>query len=228
MRNGILTPPAVIALDCDGVILDSVDVKTQAFAAVAETFGEGAPERMVEYHLLHGGVSRQFKFTWLYRELTGQAIPSSELNTLCRRFAEYCHEGVMNAPFIPGAMDFIQAVSGILPLHVVSGTPEIELRTIFNSRGLSPYFQSLRGTPPEKSSLLKNLVKDSGLPPEKILMVGDSVTDLEAAEAAGTQFYGIGKNMEGCGWPVAPNLHGLAERIGLAHEEPKGVTGMYS
>lgn len=215
MCNAFLTPPALIALDCDGVILDSVDVKTQAFAAVAETFGEGASERMVEYHLLHGGVSRQFKFSWLYRELTGQTIPFTDLNTLCRRFAEYCHEGVMNAPFIPGAIEFIQTASAILPLHVVSGTPEVELRTIFNKRGLSSYFQSLRGTPPEKISLLKTLVKDSGLPPEKVLMVGDSATDLEAAKAAGTQFFGIGREMVGCGWPVTPNLHGLAERIGL-------------
>lgn len=216
MHNAFLTPPALIALDCDGVILDSVDVKTRAFAAVAETFGAGAPERMVEYHLLHGGVSRQSKFTWLYRELNGQTIPPSELNILCERFAEYCREGVMNAPLIPGAMDFIQSASGILPLHVVSGTPEVELRAIFDFRGLSSYFRSIRGTPPEKIAMLKSLVKESGLSPERILMIGDSVTDLEAAEAAGTLFFGIGLDMEGCGWPVAPDLLGLAERIGLA------------
>ena len=47
-----------LVFDCDGVILDSVPVKTRAFARLAEPYGEEARDRFVMYHTVHGGVSR--------------------------------------------------------------------------------------------------------------------------------------------------------------------------
>ena len=46
---------SLIVFDCDGVILESVDAKTKAFAQVAEPLGAEARDRLVLYHTLHGG-----------------------------------------------------------------------------------------------------------------------------------------------------------------------------
>ena len=70
---------SLIVFDCDGVILESVDAKTKAFAQVAEPLGAEARDRLVLYHTLHGGVSRREKFAWLYREVFHREITHEEM-----------------------------------------------------------------------------------------------------------------------------------------------------
>ena len=83
-----------LAFDCDGVLLDSVPVKTRAFARIAEPYGAEARDRFVMYHTVHGGVSRYKKFEWFYREVLGREITPEESAELGRRFAEYSLEEV--------------------------------------------------------------------------------------------------------------------------------------
>ena len=60
---------SLIVFDCDGVILESVDAKTQAFARIGAEFGEEARDRLVAYHAMYGGVSRYKKFEWMFQEV---------------------------------------------------------------------------------------------------------------------------------------------------------------
>ncbi len=48
--------------DCDGVLIDSNRVKSNAFFAAGLLYGEEAAHRLVEYHRSSGGVSRYKKF----------------------------------------------------------------------------------------------------------------------------------------------------------------------
>ena len=50
-----------IIFDYDGVISESVNVKTQAFAKIYECFGSDVVEQVVKHHLANGGVSRYNK-----------------------------------------------------------------------------------------------------------------------------------------------------------------------
>ena len=94
-----------IVFDCDGVILDSVPVKTRAFARIAAPYGQEAQDRFVMYHSLHGGVSRYRKFEWLYNEVLGREITQDESERLGRLFAEYSLDEVRRFPLIPGLKD---------------------------------------------------------------------------------------------------------------------------
>ncbi|MCX5934210.1 MAG: hypothetical protein NTU99_05390, partial [Pseudanabaena sp. LacPavin_0818_WC45_MAG_42_6] len=47
-----------IVFDFDGVLVESVDVKTQAFGTLYAEYGDLIVEQVKAYHLLHGGVSR--------------------------------------------------------------------------------------------------------------------------------------------------------------------------
>ena len=60
-----------LVFDCDGVLLDSVPAKTQAFARLARPYGQEAEKRFVQFHQSHGGVSRYEKFAWFFREILG-------------------------------------------------------------------------------------------------------------------------------------------------------------
>ena len=52
-----------IVFDCDGVILDSNSMKTQAFAKAINGEPQEKINLLLLYHKEHGGVSRYHKFT---------------------------------------------------------------------------------------------------------------------------------------------------------------------
>lgn len=203
----------IIVLDCDGVILDSVSVKTEAFVRLVREHGEDATKKMLYYHLNNGGVSRFEKFAWFYRKVLDREITGEESNEMNRRFTDYCLDGVMNAAFVPGALEFITAYHKRIPLYVASGTPQEELRKVFIARDLAGYFKGVYGTPPAKAAILARIIRDARVSPKETLMVGDSSTDLEAAESVGSLFYGCGNGFSASKWSWSKNLNGLKPYI---------------
>ncbi len=175
-----------LVFDCDGVILDSVPVKTRAFARLAEPFGPEARDRFVMYHTVHGGVSRYKKFEWFFREVLEREISEEESAQWGRLFAQYALDEVRRCPLIPGVRDVLETWSGRLPLYVCSGAPEEELERI---------------------------IRDAGVEAENTLMVCDAVTDRDAAEHAGALFYGVGRELRGGPFPWGADLTGLNDWI---------------
>ena len=50
--------PKVIFLDFDGVICESCEIKNQAYYNSYIKFGPEIAQKALDYHLMHGGVSR--------------------------------------------------------------------------------------------------------------------------------------------------------------------------
>ena len=205
---------ALLVFDCDGVILVSVDAKTQAFARTAERYGPEARDRLTLFHHLNGGVSRQEKFAWLFREVLGREITPAEMTELCAEFARHAVDNVLNAPLVPGALDVLERWNGRVPMYVCSGTPTEELRSILEKRGLARYFAGIYGTPPAKAERLAMIVREAGADPAETVMVGDSGTDMLAAEQVGTLFYGRGRDFAGSGHAWGEDLSGLNQWLG--------------
>ena len=206
-------------LDCDGVILESVEVKTKTFAALVEEHGPEARDRFIRYVLENGGVGRYDKLAWFHREVLHRPFTETEWNRLNHRFTRLCYEAVIRSPFVPGAIEFIEQWHNRLPLFVASGTPHDELVAIFEARNLTRYFKGVYGTPPAKTELLKRSIQSAGVPPARTLMVGDSYTEREAAEIVGTQFYGRGPQFAQTEWPWAEDLTRLGDFIAERNEE---------
>jgi HAD superfamily hydrolase (TIGR01549 family) len=200
-----------IVFDCDGVILESVPVKTRAFARIAEPYGSEAVDRLIMYHKAHGGVSRYRKFEWLHREVLGREITQEELERLGRKYAEIAFEEVCRCDLVPGIEDVLMRWKGRVPMYVCSGAPHEELNVILQRRGLHQYFAGVYGSPPAKTQLLRGILKEAGVDPATVVMVGDSVTDLNAAESVGTRFYGRGDELRGGSFPWGEDLAGLNE-----------------
>lgn len=183
----------LVIFDFDGVLAETVEVKTRAFAALArELGGEAAAQALTRYHRAHGGVSRVKKFEWLFAEVLGQPLSQERLADLCARFAALVAERMVAEPMVPGAREALTILHGRVPLAVASGMPHEELGHILEKRGLAPFFFAFRGTPPAKADLVADLVHKAHVQPARALMVGDSVTDLEAARLSGCAFYGRG------------------------------------
>ena len=202
-----------MVFDCDGVILDSVDVKTRAFGQIVEEHGPEAVARMNEYHLANGGVSRFKKFEWFYREVLAREITQNELKTLGDRFSQLAFDGVMNAPMVAGAFECIKKLHNQIPLYVASGAPQDELTVVLEARNLTSFFKGVCGTPPNKTELLRRIIEKAGIAPKDTLMVGDSSTDLDAAQSCGARFFGIGVDFAATRWPFGLDCTFLAQWI---------------
>jgi phosphoglycolate phosphatase-like HAD superfamily hydrolase len=203
----------LVVFDCDGVLLESVEVKTRAFARTVEEHGPAAVGRMLEYHAAHGGVSRFRKFEWFCTEVLGRPARQEDLQAMGERFARLAFEEVMAAPCVPGALETVEALHGRVPLYVASGAPHDELNTVLSARGLAARFDGVFGSPPHKTQLLADILERTGAAATRTVMVGDSSTDLEAATACGTLFFGRGTVFAGSGHPWAADLHPLKDHL---------------
>lgn len=179
-----------IVFDFDGVLVESVDLKTWAFAELYQPYGEGLVAQVVDYHLAHGGVSRYEKFRYFHRELLGvELLPEAEA-LLGDRFSQLVEDAVVASPWVPGAHDFLEAHHKVMPLYVASGTPDEELKRIVAQRQMAFFFRATFGTPARKGEILRRIVAEGGFAPSRVLMIGDAMTDFDGAQEAGTAFLG--------------------------------------
>lgn len=178
-----------LILDFDGVILESNNLKTAAFAHVFARFPEHAAD-MMAYHHAHVSESRFVKFRHLVSERLGRAPDDPLVGELADRFSAEMQRQLTSCAFVPGAEAFLQTVRGRLPVFLASVTPQAELDAILNARGLTPYFTQVYGCPPwTKPRAVAAVVTASG-GPDGLLLIGDSAGDQRAAAANGIEFLG--------------------------------------
>lgn len=175
-----------VVFDFDGVVLESADVKTDAFCELYVAHGDEIVQRVREHHLANLGISRFKKFEWIAQHLLGRTITEAESAELGRRFSDLALAKVLAAPFVHGAEEALGALT--LPMFVASGTPHDELVMIVGHRGLAPRFREVHGAPAEKPVILRDLMARHGFAPDQVLFIGDGMTDYKAAVAAGVQF----------------------------------------
>lgn len=181
---------AVALFDFDGVIVDSAEIKVRGFVDCFPAEPPEVQEAIRQYTSLHGGVSRFAKFRHIYDTILREALPSETLDELCLRYSRLVVEQVRRAPFVPGARELITAIHRSTECHVVSGTPEIELRQLVVDRGISHMFRNVVGSPTPKTRLTADIVGQCPHP-EDVVFLGDSITDYDAARHAGIAFLGV-------------------------------------
>lgn len=178
-----------IIFDFDGVILESVEVKTRAFAELFSDCPQQVDE-IVSFHLANGGMNRFNKFEHIYRNILHRPLEPATRQRLGERFAELVFDQVCNAPFVAGAEEFLNRYCRRLPLFVVSATPQDELRAIITARNMEPFFAGVLGAPTSKADNIRTIMADSRFQPAELLFVGDALADYEGARATGVPFVG--------------------------------------
>jgi len=177
--------------DFDGVLADSLEVKTGAFARLFEPFGPEIVNLVMDHHRRHGGMTRVDKFRHYYAEFLRQPLDEAGLADLCQRFAQLVVDEVVAAPEIPGVEAFVQAHFEKLPCFIISAAPEAELREIVRRRGGTRYFREVRGAPSSKKENLELMLETYGFEPDRCWFFGDAESDYRAAAACGVRFLGI-------------------------------------
>lgn len=181
----------VIIYDFDGVICDSVNVKTDAFAEMYLPYGDHIVSQVVNYHLLNGGVSRFEKFKYFHNKLLGIEIDNEQVIQMAEQFASLVMHKVIVSEFIPGSFEFIKNQSENYLQFVCTGTPEPEILEILKQRNMSKYFKGIYGSPERKPGIIKRIASEFNLSAEEMIFFGDSMTDYDAALEMNVDFIGI-------------------------------------
>ena len=126
----LLSSVDVFIFDCDGVILDSNQVKTQAFYRAALPYGETVAQSLVDYHIQNGGISRYRKFEYFLQNIIGVGIDQKPLNELLSTYGAHVREGLLNCTIAPGLQELRQALPYTCWL-VASGGDQAELHDVF-------------------------------------------------------------------------------------------------
>jgi HAD superfamily hydrolase (TIGR01549 family) len=190
-----------IFFDFDGVLADSVEVKTRAFARLFEPYGPEIVSKVVEHHRRKGGMTRANKFRYYYREFLRKPLDEDELKRICGEFSRLVVEEVISAPEIPGAEEFLKKWHKLVPCFLVSATPDEEITRIAVQRDIKDYFREILGSLRSKKENVDLLLKQYDLNPQKCIFFGDAESDYKAATACRVNFIGIVPG------PQAPLLH---------------------
>lgn len=177
-----------IIFDFDGVLVESVDVKTKAFAQLYGAHGPEIVDRVVRHHLQNGGMSRFDKFRHYHQNFLRIPYDDDIGRELGQQFGELVEEKVVNSDFVPGAVKFLDEFSNRLNLFVASGTPHDELARIISKRKMSSYFQGIYGSPSTKTTIVNTVIKKYNYERNRVLMVGDALADYEAAKHSNIDF----------------------------------------
>jgi phosphoglycolate phosphatase-like HAD superfamily hydrolase len=177
----------LIILDFDGVIIESNDIKTQAFEKVFSQFPQ-YKDVLMQFHYENISVSRVEKFNYL-ATLMGRGTDSKLKADIASNFSRYVLEDILKVPLVKGAERFLKMFKSQMPLYLASVTPANELNEILEKRGLLHWFDGVYGCPPwTKTNAIRDILLRNSIIPKNSLLIGDSVGDQRAALDAGVQF----------------------------------------
>lgn len=184
-----LTQYQTLVFDCDGVVLNSNQLKIQAYFDVAIKFGanQAQAQALVEHHVLLGGISRYPKFEYFLREILQQPVTEQAMLGLLASFTEEVQRLLTDCEIAPDLMRLRLATPNAKWM-IVSGGDQAELREIFKRRGITDMFSAgIFGSPDNKDQILARELA-SGNIAQPALFIGDSRYDHIAATRAGLDF----------------------------------------
>jgi len=183
----ILKDKRIVFWDFDGVIKDSIEVKTLAYESLFKHYGLELSMRVRKFHEDNGGVSRFDKIP-LFLNWAGESADLHKVKLFCDRFSQSVVQAVIDSPWVLGAREYLLNHYRQQCFVLVTATPQAEIEQILISIGLFDCFRMVSGSPTSKKYAIENALKLFNLPPSDALLIGDSETDLMAAKATSIRF----------------------------------------
>ena len=190
-----------LVFDCDGVVLNSNQLKIQAYYDVAIKYGtdEKQAQALVDYHIKLGGVSRYPKFEYFLREIVKVQVTDATTQSLLDDFGYEVKRLLIDCEVASGLLDLRKATPDARWM-IISGGDQTELREIFIERGLDDLFNAgIFGSPTDKDEILARELTCGNIT-HPALFLGDSRYDHVASMRAGLDFVFLSDWTDFEGW----------------------------
>jgi HAD superfamily hydrolase (TIGR01549 family) len=178
----------VIFWDFDGVIKDSVEVKSIAFEKLFSDYDQNLADRVREHHERNGGVSR-FEKIPLYLSWSNEVITSKKVQEFCNRFSLLVKQSVIDSPWVHGFLEFIERHHKEKKHILVTATPIEEIEEILQELNIKHFFYKIYGAPNTKNDAINETLRSLKIGSEHAIMLGDSESDYKAAKDNNVLFF---------------------------------------
>ena len=181
-----------IIFDCDGVILNSNEIKTNAFKKVLKQFNNQAIDEFIQYHKDNGGISRYIKFENFLNNILpkyeeNKFINKSLCGELLKNYSEECKSLLIKSE-VTKNLKTLRNISGEIPWLIVSGGDQNELREVFKKKKIDSLFNGgIFGSPEKKINIIERELKNKNIQ-FPALMFGDSKLDYVVASSNNIDF----------------------------------------
>ncbi len=190
---------ATFIFDCDGVILNSNKIKTDAFYEVSKCYGVEFGEALKDYHKNNGGISRYKKFEYFLTEILNKDINSNELKKLLDEFASEVKRNLMVCE-VTSKLGELRRLTQHGKWLIVSGGDQLELRDVFRSRNMDDYFDGgIYGSPDDKITIMTREIENNNIKLPAIYF-GDSKYDYYSSSKVEIDFMFMHKWSEVNDW----------------------------
>jgi len=179
----------LIALDFDGTLVESNQIKDHAFDTIFNDWPEHK-EEMMHWHYSHNSIERKEKFKYFVENFLNVTERDNLIEQLSTKFEKLTRMAIIECAFVNGAEDFLKKIYGRFLVYLVSATPQLELELILKSKGLEVAFNKVYGAPINKKNILKKIIKEEKLLAHEIIYIGDSPEDQDCAKVLGINFIG--------------------------------------
>ena len=184
----------LLIFDLDGTVIDSREDLVQSVNAMLRHFQHPAlPSEVVASYVGDGA-------PMLVRRALGDPTDEAFFKQALEFFLAYYREHKLDNTHvydgIPEALQQITANGAGRKLAVLSNKPVNPSRAIVEALGLAPYFVSIYGgnsfdTKKPDPLGVKTILRETGLPPERAMIVGDSSIDVLTGRNAGIATCGV-------------------------------------
>ncbi|MFB2777586.1 HAD family hydrolase [Shewanella mangrovisoli] len=172
----------VYIFDCDGVVLDSNQLKIEAMKNVLEAHfsDQFLIAECINYFRHNFGKSRFHHVAHFLDVILDidEGRKEEFKSLLIQDFSKQCRSLYLSAAISPSIVSFLEQCKG--KRYVASGSEESELRDVFAQRGLNIYFNGVYGSPISKAEIIKHILEQEQT--TNAVMFGDAESDMLSAQ----------------------------------------------
>jgi len=184
----MITSAKTIIFDCDGVILNSNKVKSEAyFKVVSAHYGSKLATLLVEYLSMNTGNPREYFFNYFLKNIVPQNISGPGVEQLLSEVSKEICKGLMECEISESLFNLRNKLPNTKWL-VVSGGVERELKSVFDKRAIFDLFDGgIYGGPMSKDEILSSLIQQGSINYPAVYL-GDSSYDYEVSSRYNLDF----------------------------------------
>ena len=190
----LLSNANAIFFDFDGVIKDSVEIKSNIFGKLFKDFGVDLVQKVKTHNDNNGGMSRYEKIP-MYMEWAGIAPNNEVLNKYLEEFSTLTMKKVIDSEWIPGVLPYLKKNYNRQLFFILTATPQEDIEIITSELKIKDLFIDIIGSPTKKSKALQQLLNENSIRASTAVMIGDSYEDYDAAKFNSVPFV-LKKNIQ--------------------------------
>ena len=119
-----------LIFDFDGVIINSVKIKDNAFKQVVKDYPNKVKNLFFKYHRRNLGKSRYIKFEYLLKTLIKEKYKKRDIEVLSKKFNKFIFNKIIRLKLNRGVLSFLKKNKSKFQYFISTGTPEKELKYI--------------------------------------------------------------------------------------------------